>query len=117
MEVLVTWTACKISKLPQKQRFEALPEHLKKLMKQAIIMIQPQKVILFGSRARGDAVANSDFDVAFEFSNKKGWDQLANWPEENLDSLYKYDLIDVDEIKSEFREKILKEGVVLYECR
>lgn len=72
-----------------------------------------KKVILFGSRARGDHSPRSDIDLAvsggdvFEFScdvEEKTW------------TLLMFDVVNLDQgISQELQEEIDRDGVVLYE--
>lgn len=75
-----------------------------------------EKIILFGSRARGDNKEVSDIDLAVfpmpEF-DKRG--SLAS-ELDDLDTLLKIDIIFKDEnIDLRLLEKIEREGVTLYE--
>ncbi len=75
-----------------------------------------EKIVLFGSRAREDNEARSDIDLAVfcpEASHRE-WLKLVNLIEE-AKTLYFIDFIRLDEASSTFREKILKEGKILYE--
>ena len=47
---------------------------IQRLLHLAVEQLDPERVILFGSRARGDHRVNSDFDIAF-----KGIQQAENW--------------------------------------
>ena len=75
-----------------------------------------QKVILFGSHAKGTAKENSDIDIVVD-SNLKGLafygllEDIANAIEENID------LVDVSQIKegSCVQQEIQCTGVVIYE--
>lgn len=72
-----------------------------------------EKVILFGSRARGGFKRTSDIDLAV-----KGGDfsRFALDVEEETSTLLEYDIIDLErEIQPELLESIKTEGVVLYE--
>ena len=72
-----------------------------------------EKVILFGSRARGDFKRTSDIDLAV-----KGGDfaRFALDVDEETSTLLKYDIIDLDrDIQDELRESIQKDGRVIYE--
>jgi len=44
-----------------------LPPSIRRLIDYGIQTVAPDRVILFGSRARGDAREDSDFDLAFDF--------------------------------------------------
>lgn len=72
-----------------------------------------EKVILFGSRARGDFKRTSDIDLAV-----KGGDftRFALDVDEETSTLLKYDIIDLDrDIQNELRESIQKDGRIIYE--
>lgn len=72
-----------------------------------------EKIILFGSRARGDFKRTSDIDLAV-----KGGDftRFALDVDEETSTLLKYDIIDLDrDIQDELRESIQKDGRIIYE--
>ncbi len=72
-----------------------------------------QKVILFGSRARGIFHRDSDIDLAVSGGNA---DLFRLAVEEETDTLLTYDVVDLDHTASaELLDMIRKEGVVLYE--
>ena len=72
-----------------------------------------KKVILFGSRARGDFKRTSDIDLAAAGGS---FDRFALDVEEETSTLLKYDVIDMDKgVQEELRESIDREGIVLYE--
>ncbi len=76
-----------------------------------------KKAILFGSRARGDYKNNSDIDLAFIFNNndKDNFIKMQAKLEE-LNTLYKFDVIDFNALKNDkFKEEILKDGIVIFE--
>ena len=67
-----------------------------------------QKVILFGSRARGDFKRTSDIDLAVE--------GFALDIDEETTTLLEYDIVDLArKIQPELRESIEREGKILYE--
>lgn len=71
------------------------------------------KVILFGSRARGDFKRTSDIDLAVSGGN---FDRFALDVDEETSTLLTFDIVDLDrEMQPELRESIEKEGVPLYE--
>lgn len=75
-----------------------------------------KKIVLFGSRARGDNSSKSDIDLAIypskEFTSKGSFASDI----EDLDTLLKIDLVFIDEnTDPQLIETIEKEGVVLYE--
>jgi len=74
----------------------------------------PKKIILFGSRARGDYRKNSDIDIAVEvnlnFREKRKLKEKIDF----ISGIYSIDLIFLDEVDENFKNKVLKEGKVLY---
>lgn len=86
-------------------------------MKLGIQAVTPHKVILFGSRARSDARGTSDFDIAFLFDigNNKEWIRFVTDVGENGPTLYRIDLVNLNEASQSLKQRIEKEGVVLYE--
>ncbi len=72
-----------------------------------------KKVILFGSRARGNFKEKSDIDLAV-----KGGDfiRFVLDVNEETSTLLEFDIVNLDEdIQDELRESIKKEGKVVYE--
>ncbi len=74
---------------------------------------QVEKVILFGSRARGDYKTRSDIDLAFQGGNSSCF--ILDVDEETS-TLLEFDVIDLEKpIQKELLESINREGVLLYE--
>ncbi|MBR2036600.1 MAG: nucleotidyltransferase domain-containing protein [Lachnospiraceae bacterium] len=72
-----------------------------------------QKVILFGSRARGDYKERSDIDLAIVGGNG---DLFALDVDEYTSTLLMYDVVNLDKsVQEELLESIQKEGMILYE--
>lgn len=72
-----------------------------------------KKVILFGSRARGDYRERSDIDLAVS-SGKTACFALD--VEEDTSTLLKFDVVDLDgTVQEKLRDSIEKEGRVIYE--
>lgn len=72
-----------------------------------------EKVLLFGSRARGDYHRASDIDLAVYGGNVTGFSLDV---EEKTSTLLTYDVVDMKkEHKRAFVEAIEKEGKILYE--
>lgn len=72
-----------------------------------------QKVILFGSRARGTHTERSDIDIAVSGGDFDAfyWDV-----KENTHSLLTFDIVNMDEnISDDLKEEIAKDGVTIYE--
>ena len=72
-----------------------------------------EKIILFGSRARGTNAERSDIDIAVyggDFDNFY-WDV-----KEKIHSLLMFDIIQADKtISDELKKEIEKDGVIIYE--
>ncbi|MBF0194625.1 MAG: nucleotidyltransferase domain-containing protein [Magnetococcales bacterium] len=75
-----------------------------------------EKVILYGSRARGDHEERSDIDLAVLCPNatKKQWTEIWFYIDE-APTLYSIDIVRLDEVNRELQENVKNEGVVLYE--
>ena len=72
-----------------------------------------QRVILFGSRARGDYRRVSDIDLAVTGGDIDGF---ALAVDEETSTLLEYDVVDLDgAVQEELRKNILEEGKLLYE--
>lgn len=87
-----------------------------KLINEIVILAKKyavEKVILFGSRSRGDYHRSSDIDLAIY-----GGD-VINFTldvEEKTSTLLFYDVVDMSrELQAGFKEAIEKEGKILYE--
>ncbi len=126
----MVWTAktAGFGSLSVKERFEALPQHLRKTIERAkdsgLIVT---RVWLFGSRGRmtstevgeagggSEVRSNSDFDLAFELNDAKSWASFRTQMIENPPSVYQVDLINLNECQGAIRDKIVSEGIVIYE--
>ena len=72
-----------------------------------------QKLLLFGSRARGDNRPKSDIDLAVQGGDVAGFTDDVN---EKARTLLFFDVIDLNRPLSDaFRAEIMKDGKVLYE--
>ena len=71
------------------------------------------KVILFGSRARGDYRPKSDIVLAVQGGDTV---RFSLDVDEETSTLLKYDIVDLDaSVQKELLESISKEGIVIYE--
>ena len=75
-----------------------------------------ERILLFGSRARGDAQARSDIDLAVSCPrvSQREWLDLCDVLEE-LPTLLRVDLVRLDTAGAALRNRILREGRTLYE--
>lgn len=75
-----------------------------------------QKVILYGSRARGTAAERSDIDLAIVCPDAtiEQWHEVLNIVD-NADTLLPIDCVRFDTLKDsdEFKKRIIKDGVEL----
>ena len=71
-----------------------------------------KKLILFGSRARGDNRERSDIDLAISGGNV---DDFA-FAVEELETLLEFDVVNLDEkLSADFQSEINRDGIVLFE--
>lgn len=95
----------------------ALDIGINNLLKAEIIELAKQhdikKVILFGSRARGDYNRVSDIDIAVTGGNII---QFSLDIEDKTNTLLKFDVVNLDGVvQNELLSSIIKEGVIIYE--
>jgi predicted nucleotidyltransferase len=89
---------------------------LNNIIKILVNEINPQKLILFGSRGKETAAFNSDYDIAVEsglinISKKRKVKEKID----EIIGLYKIDLVFLKEIDPDFKNIILKTGKIIYE--
>lgn len=76
------------------------------------------RVILFGSRARGDATKTSDFDIAVVVPalSEDDWARFVSDLRESAPTLCHVDIVRLEsQIRNELRHHIEREGIVIYE--
>lgn len=72
-----------------------------------------EKIILFGSRARGTHTMRSDIDLAVSGGM---FDSFYQNIKENIHSLLTFDIVELDSsISDELKSEIDRDGVVIYE--
>lgn len=95
--------------------FKKLPPTIQSFLKFAVEKVKPQKVILFGSRARGTHRVNSDFDIAVQgLLYPEQWNHLLVSLEHENYTLYKIDLVRIEDLSDDYKINIQKEGLILY---
>lgn len=73
-----------------------------------------EKVVLFGSRARGDNLPKSDIDIAV--TGCRDFDRFSYLIKECLDTLLDVDVVNLDvSLSQQLLDEIARDGVVLYE--
>lgn len=71
------------------------------------------KIVLFGSRARGDHAERSDVDLAVYGGD---FDSFYWNIKENIHSLLSFDVVDMNSrVTEELKKEIERDGVVIYE--
>ncbi len=78
----------------------------------------PEKIILFGSRAKKEEKSRSDFDIALnEKKPSIGEIRKLKREIEQVSGLYKVDVIFLKSVEKDFRDIILKTGRIIYDKR
>ena len=91
-------------------------EVLREVIKILKEMLSPQRIILFGSRAKGKYRKGADFDFALDL--KRPELELARKIEEKIEGiagLYGVDIVYLKSVDEGFRKIIQKTGEVVYE--
>jgi predicted nucleotidyltransferase len=93
----------------------SLPDAARRLVARLAADPAVRRIALFGSRARGDAQARSDVDLAVEApdASPRDWQRLLDIVEE-ADTLLSVDLVRVEDAADELRARIHTEGVTLH---
>lgn len=81
------------------------PQGLHDLTEKIKKAVDPEKIILYGSRARGDFHRHSDTDIAVE----------TNGTIEDIKAAGAVDIVNYRKIDKRLKDKIDKEGILLYE--
>jgi uncharacterized protein len=102
--------------LAPSKRVPSLPEAVQRLVDRLGAEPCVRRVILFGSRARGDAGPRSDVDLAIDAPELRApeWLRLRDMTED-ADTLLSIDMVRLDEAPPELRARIEAEGRTLHE--
>ncbi len=98
------------SQTPREQQvLDSVTEILKK-------RLRPNKIILFGSRAKGKSHSGSDFDLAVDGDRPElTVERQIREDIEEISGLYSVDVVYLDSIDDEFKSIILKTGKTVHE--
>jgi 23S rRNA (uracil1939-C5)-methyltransferase len=72
-----------------------------------------KRIILYGSRARGDYGRGSDIDIAVECEDDNGF--VRNVIDDEVRTLLKLDIVNLDGVNEKLRHEIDEDGIVVYE--
>ena len=92
-----------------------LPRSVWKAIDQGVAAGRPKRVLLFGSRARGEGRPTSDFDLAFE-----GVEDARAWQAFRLDQIYEpvclfpLDLVRLETVPAELQAEIGRGAVEVW---
>lgn len=96
--------------------FCTLPDSIQAVVKKLVEVAQPETVILFGSRARGENRENSDFDICIKHKQctEAVWTRL--WLEimEEPITLYSVDIMEEEKLTPTYAKEVKKKGMLLY---
>jgi len=96
------------------------PEVIDFVTQRIVHLFSPEKVIMFGSQARGESLADSDLDLFIVKDSEKG--NLEMEGDINISfwgRRFPLDIVvrkpkEIEQSNSEFLHTIFKEGVILY---
>lgn len=92
-----------------------MEERLKTIKKVILEKIDCEAILLFGSYARGTQNAESDIDLAIKTNHKISKKEMFQTRLQLEETIKKdIDLINLDDIKDDFRYEILMSGKTLY---
>lgn len=92
----------------QELTVEQIVEEVKGLFKYYL----PEKewqLFLYGSQVRGDAVYNSDIDMAIFGKKKVSWEKMVRLKAaiEGIPTLRKVDVVDLNNVSKDFKKEVL----------
>lgn len=93
-----------------------LPASVQRLVTQLLTQVKADKIVLFGSRARGDHRENSDFDIAVALppGEETAFRRFVLDLDEMPLTLFGVDLVNMNTLDQAYLENIHRDGKVLY---
>ncbi len=93
-----------------------LPKSVRTLVELAVFLADPDRIVLFGSRARGQGRPTSDFDLWFEgIRDERGFSRLEDDARNEFITLYPTNLVDARDAGPSLAAEVAAEGKCLYE--
>lgn len=92
-------------------------EKIRVLIDYLVKEISPQKIILFGSRAKKINKPYSDIDLAIEGGKKLSFREIRKLKEEidKIAGIYSVDLVFLEDCEENFKNLIYSTGKIIYE--
>ena len=89
---------------------------LRQIIDTAIDYVDPQRILIFGSRARGGERVTSDYDLAFAgLLRPENWSRFVLYLDEHAETLLPFDLVCYEDASCALRAQIDEDGIILYE--
>ena len=82
------------------------------IIRQSALMYNVDKIILFGSRAKGNGNDRSDYDLLVFGGDYYGF---CDYMDEDANTLDRFDISNGNNAGVDFLDEIMKYGVVIYE--
>jgi len=96
---------------------ENVPDCFDAIIQKIVEKLEPERIILFGSRAKGTNRKGSDIDLAVVGGKTLTFRELRHLKEEldTLGGLYSVDLVLFEKVDEKLKKSILDTGVDIYE--